>query len=186
MDVAFTAPPPPPCFLPQGEEWHFDYSIRDVCCSVVHGKNDRRHGSSPLTLVFPRGPLVKLMLAHVFAGQRMLTLERGDAMIRLFVTRQGKEFSDATFVHFWRTLMEATDTNGIEYFPPSKARTVFVEDYTSRYGVEPDMWDGAASVMGNCVRQWEASYNPSRRQRLAQKAVEAHAQYSARRMEDAS
>jgi hypothetical protein len=71
-----------------------------------------------------------------------------------------------------------------EYFPPSLARTMFVEDYTSEYGVPPEFWDGAAAIMGNSVAQWGQSYNPSKIRRLAQRAVNAHAAYVEQRRED--
>jgi hypothetical protein len=69
----------------------------------------------------------------------------------------------------------------LKYFPPSIARTVFVEDYTSEYGVEPDMWDGAAVIMGNSTVQWRASYNPSRKRRDATNALSLHEAYVAAR-----
>ena len=43
-------------------------------------------------------------------------------------------------------------------------------------GQRPDTWEGVALVMGNSVAQWKASYNPSRKRRLAQAAVRAHTQ----------
>jgi hypothetical protein len=167
----------------QEEAWYYEYSAHQVSNVVVHGKNDRHQGASPLKFIFPRGPLTKLFLAHVLEGQHILTLERAEPMSRLFVTRLGKEYSDATFSQHWKYLLEGTST--LKYFPPSSARTVFVEDYTSKFGVEPEMWDGAAAIMGNTVRQWGASYNPSRRQRIAQRAVDGHAEYSTRRANEA-
>jgi hypothetical protein len=74
----------------------------------------------------------------------------------------------------------------LKYFPPSLARTVFVEDYTSEYGVEPDMWDGAAVIMGNCTAQWKASYNPSRKRRDASQALKRHEAYVAGRTGNAT
>jgi hypothetical protein len=165
------APAPNPAGL-----WLFDYEKRAVSIVVVHSKNDRRRSNSPLEYTLPRGPLSKLVLAHVKEGHKLLTLEREDSMLRLFVTKQGKEFNDATFCQFWETLMSST-ASGMKYFPPSLARTVFVEDYTSEYGVEPDMWDGAAVIMGNSTAQWSASYNPSRKRRIAGRAINGHEAY---------
>jgi hypothetical protein len=156
--------------------WLYDYEKRAVSIVVVHSKNDRRPANAPLEYTLPRGPLTKLVMAHVAEGHKLLTLEREDYMLRLFVTKQGKEFNDVTFCQFWETLMSGT-AKGIKYFPPSMARTVFVEDYTSEYGVEPDMWDGAAVIMGNSTAQWRASYNPSRKRRVAQRAVRGHEAY---------
>lgn len=167
----------------QSEEWLWDYKTRDIRSAVVHSKNDRHVSHQPISFTFPRGPLAKLMLAHVEQGQHLLTLRRGDLMPMLMVTREENAFSDATFVHYWGSLMASTDTKGLDYFAPSCARTVFVEDYTSMHGVAPELWDGAADVMGNCVAQWAKSYNPSRKARRVQQAVEQHAAYSARRLE---
>ncbi len=93
---------------------------------------------------------------------------------------QGLEYNDVTFRNFWKWAMEKSAPN-LKYFPPSLARTVFVEDYTSEYGVEPDMWDGAAVIMGNCTTQWKASYNPSRKRRNATQALSCHEAYVAAR-----
>ncbi len=175
-------------FTLQGSEpdevWLFDYHKRDVRSTIVHGKNDRGAGASPFEFVFPRGPLVKLYLAHIYSGQKRLTQLQGDRMIRMFVTKQGKAFTNVTFSQFWTGLQESTDTSGMAHFCASRARTTFVEDYTSANGVEPDLWDGAACLMGNTVRQWTASYRPMRRQHIAQRSVDAHAEYCNRRMEE--
>ena len=70
--------------------------------------------------------------------------------------------------------MARTAPASLSYFRPTLARTIFVEDYTSNAGVAPEHWDGAAAVMGNSVRQWDATYNPSKRSRQAQGAVAQH------------
>jgi hypothetical protein len=110
------------------DPWHFDYAKVTIRSVVVHGKNDRR-GDAHSTIEYdlPRGPLMKLMLAHITLGHALLTLEKGDKMVRLLVTAQGREFSDSTFCHYWATLMASTATGGIAYFRPSLARTMFVE-----------------------------------------------------------
>jgi hypothetical protein len=92
-------------------------------------------------------------------------------------------FDDSRFTQYWETTMKST--THIAYCPPSLFRTSFIEDYTSENGVEPDMWDGAACVMGNSVRQWRESYNPSRRSRQARATIAAHSRYVSRRIEDA-
>ena len=174
-DAAAAGPSEAPAPDPAGL-WLYDYEKRAVSIVVVHTKNDRRRNNSPLEYTLPRGPLSKLVMAHVKEGHKLLTLEREDTMLRLFVTKQGKEFNDATFCQFWETLMSST-ASGMQYFPPSLARTAFVEDYTSEFGVEPDMWDGAAVIMGNSTEQWRASYNPSRRGRNARRAIGGHEAY---------
>lgn len=166
------------------EWWFFDYRKRDIRSYVEHHKNDRHGRGGPLEFVFPRGPLLKLFLAHIYQGHQLLTLHLGERMIRMFTTRTGKEFNSVTFVHFWKSLMDTTDTKGVPYFAPSGARTTFIEDYTSTHGVEPAMWDGASFIMGNSPRQWNASYRPTRVGREAQRAVNAHAMYTSARMEE--
>lgn len=168
---------------PDTEWWYFEYSERDIRSYVKHSKNDRHERGGPLEFVFPRGPLVKLFLAHIDQGHHLITRHLGDRMIRLFTTKTGKEFNCVTFSQYWTTLMGTTDTKGVPYFAPSGARTVFIEDYTSKHGVEPAMWDGAASIMGNSTRQWNASYRPTRVGREAQRAVDAYATYTDARME---
>ena len=112
----------------QQDFWHFDYAKVNIKSVVVHGKNDRKGGAhSTIEYDLPRGPLLKLMLAHITLGHALLTLEKGDRMVRLFVSAQGKEFSDSTFCQYWSTLMASTATGGITYFRPSLARTIFVE-----------------------------------------------------------
>ncbi|GAX82647.1 hypothetical protein CEUSTIGMA_g10073.t1 [Chlamydomonas eustigma] len=152
--------------------------------TIVHHKNDRRQQYEkcpPLTFTFPPGVLTMLFLAHIYQGQKVLTQPYGQMTSNLFVSGAGNAFSDQTFVHYWRTLMDNEDTLGQQYFAPSLARTMFIEEYTSEFGMPPEMYDGAASIMGNCVKQWHASYNPSRRKRAAQKAVDAHASFVQRR-----
>ncbi len=164
------------------EWWFFDYKERDIRSYVTHHKNDMHARGGPLEFVFPRGPLLKLFLAHIYQGHDLITRHRGSKMIRMFTTKTGNEFNNVTFVHFWKTLMETTDTMGVNYFAPSGARTAFIEDYTSKHGVEPAMWDGASHIMGNCPRQWGASYRPTRVAKEAQRAVDAHAAYTNARM----
>jgi hypothetical protein len=166
------------------EWWYFDYDERDVRSYVKHHKNDRHGRGGALEFVFPRGPLVKLFLAHIYKGWHVITRHLGDRMIRMFTTRTGNAFISVTFVQFWKNMMETTDTKGVAYFAPSGARTAFVEDFTSKNGVEPAMWDGAAHIMGNTTRQWGASYRPTRVGREAQRTVDAYAAYTNGRMED--
>ena len=60
-------------------------------------------------------------------------------------------------------------------FPPSLARTMFVDEFSAAFGVLPKDWaEGAANIMGNTVEQWKASYAPKRKSRLAQLAIASH------------
>lgn len=58
-----------------------------------------------------------------------------------------------------------------QYFPPIAARSIFVMYFTD---VAPeDMWEGAATVMGNSVRAWNRVYWRDKRQKLVTKVVTA-------------
>lgn len=56
-------------------------------------------------------------------------------------------------------------------FAPTAARSIFVMHFTD---VAPEeMWEGAATVMGNSVRAWNTIYWRDKRQRLVNKVVSA-------------
>ena len=116
-------------------------------------------------------------MTHVVAGRELLTLESAYPARTMFVTEAkegGNAFSPSTLVHYWSTTMSRTAGDfGLEYFPPSKARTTFVEEFSLEHGHAPDLLEGAAAIMGNSVEQWHATYNPTRKRRLAQAAARA-------------
>ena len=153
----------------------FDYETTDIKSIVVHNKTDRRPTINDLEFTIPRGPLLKLFIVHIKAGHAILTADLNTEMLNLFVRENGKDFSSSQFTQMWMMLMSKTAPAGLPYFRPSLGRTIFVEEYTSAAGAPPELWDGAAAVMGNTVRQWNATYNPSRKRRMAQGAVGAHA-----------
>ncbi len=63
------------------------------------------------------------------------------------------------------------------YLPLNKYRSVFVTDRLERPDVPGPSNEGAAIIMGNSVRQWHASYWPTRRQTQARQAVEGMEAY---------
>ena len=136
-----------------------------------HHKTESR-GVAPIEFELPDGELADLLLVHIKKGHKLLTQTTGEACTSLFVTATGKPFENSNFTQYWQKIM-ITSSN-VPYFPPNLARTVFVEQYTSANGMPPEMWDGAAAVMGNHVETWGVHYNPSARKRKAQKAVDAH------------
>lgn len=162
---------------------HGAQELQRVRIKVVHHKTDRREShQGPLEYEFPAGPLTDLLLFHIKEGHRALTGPFGGRKPLMFNSSAGNEFSCVTFCQYWQKAMRDMDTMGQEYFCPSLARTMWVEDYTGENGVDPEMWDGAAAVMGNSVRVWVEAYNPSRKRRAAQKAVNVHEGYVARRL----
>lgn len=155
----------------------FDYDTTDIVMHIHHGKTDKHGNFTPLDFVLPRGTLGMLLLAHITAGQHVIATDDDRYRITyLFLSGGGNHFSDATFCQWWASLLKRTAPD-IEHFPPSLARTSFVEDYTSKWGVPPEMWDGAATIMGNSVSTWLKSYNPSHRRRKAAEAVGLHGRY---------
>lgn len=57
-------------------------------------------------------------------------------------------------------------------------RSLFVEAFTEANPQDHNLWEGAATMMGNSLAAWRRVYNPSRKRRLAQLAVNAHASCS--------
>jgi hypothetical protein len=161
-----------------------------VSLGILHGKNDRRpnRSSYQLEIPVPSGPTAfsECLLVHIRAGRPLLTQEGGEdnAKMRLFVTcKSGMAFSDVTFVQFWHKAMRDTraEAFGVPPFPPSKGRSSFVEAFTDLAGgVEPEFREGASAIMGNTPSQWNASYNPSRRQRSADAAIGIFGAFAAR------
>lgn len=163
--------------------WWFEYDNTTIISHVVHGKNEFRGQGVELTYSLPRGTLTKLLLAHIGEGHKVLTQGTGGAD-RLFVTATGIAFANKPplFTQHWEKIMRRCPiaaAKKIAYFPPVAGRRIFVEGYTSSNGVEPDLWDGAAHVMGTSVRRWGETYNPSRKRRQAQQAVDNHSNYMA-------
>jgi hypothetical protein len=157
----------------------FDYETTDVVLHINHGKTDKHGNFTPLDITIPRGPLSFLLLAHITAGQEVLV--GGDIndpyrIMPLFLSGGGNAFSDATFCQWWKALLKRSAPH-IPHFAPTLARTSFVENYTSEYGLRPEMWDGAAAIMGNSVNTWFKNYNPRHRNKKAQEVVAMHSRY---------
>ena len=153
-------------------DWGSDVADTRVIQFIApHHKTERR-GFSAISFDLPEGIFTKLLLLHIDHGHRILTQYTGDYMPFLFSTRMGKQFSACNFTQYWGILMKSA--KDIPYFPPSLARTSFVDSYTSVFGEEPEAWEGAATVMGNTVKMWNEMYNPLKRGREAQAAVDRH------------
>jgi hypothetical protein len=152
---------------------------RRVRFVIPHHKNERHNSLSGQDIEYDLpsqpNPLTKLLLVHIDEGQSIIqdhcSVERTPF---LFLTNQGRPFtlSKSTFTAYWKQLMDRTAPANVIRFPPSLARKSFVEWYTLEYGEEPDMWDGAADIMGNSVRKWREVYNVSNKKRRMQKAVD--------------
>lgn len=167
------------------DSWpYFDYNKTSIKFVIVHGKNDRRKDGVDLEYMLPRGSLAKLLLAHIVQGHGLLTMLNPLPFTRLFASNEGLKFNDSTFVHYWKNNIDncaIAKQLHIQYFPPSMCRRIFVESYTSAHGVHPSMWDGASLVMGSSTSQWQKTYDPSRKNRLAQASINEHAHYVQRR-----
>jgi hypothetical protein len=159
--------------------WHYGYGRQGLTIFIEHGKNDRRESREfyKVSIDVPDGALVKLLLAHVREGHKLLTHHLPEQQHNLFVTGPGKSFNNVTFTQYWGKLMRAARNRySLQYFPPSLARTIFIENYVACNGREPELLDGAAAIMGNTAAQWQKSYNPSRKRRAAAMAVLQHEQ----------
>ena len=141
-----------------------------------HHKTDRR-GFGAIEFEMPSGPLTRMLLLHIDYGHKLITQCVGDNVKTLFNSRAGQAFSAPTYTHYWKTIMKSATK--VPYFPPSLARTSFVDQYTTLNGEEPALWEGAATVMGNTVKTWMLQYNPLKRARDAQAAVDRHSDFAA-------
>lgn len=149
----------------------------DITIKVVHGKSDRKHQHGGYQVDIPEGLFKDLLLSHIEEGRAALEQEGAgkEACLKLFVSNSGNPFNDATFVHYWRGVMDSARAFGLDYIPPTVARTVFVEDCC--LNTPKQFWEGAAMVMGNTVKQWAQSYNPSRKRRLVESMAANFKQY---------
>jgi len=149
--------------------------LRRIKFFAPHHKTDRK-GFAAIEFEIPSGPLTRMLLVHLDFGHTVITQSHGDGVMTLFNSRVGNSFSAQTYTHYWATIMKSAS---IPYFPPSLARTSFVDEYTQTYGEEPAMWEGAATIMGNTVKTWMEAYNPRKRGRDAQAAVDNHQHFTA-------
>jgi hypothetical protein len=169
--------------------WDAGYATEFFRLHIVHGKNDRRMSAEKYkySVDLPRNDLNALLFIHTKAGRDILTLATHDdePETRLFVSDAGMAFTDATFTQYWGKVMrQGALTHALPYFAPSKARTIFVEAYMGATATDPEVWEGAAAIMGNSPRQWRDSYTPNRKRRLVALAVQRHSQAFASDEED--
>jgi hypothetical protein len=117
------------------DPYGFGRSIRSV---VVHGKTERSAKGCNLTYTLPRGLLTRLLMVHITVGHGRLTNSLEREQPRLFVTvfgkahNHGQAWQDSPFCQAFRKIIDEcplAPLYGIKPFPPSVARTVFVEDY---------------------------------------------------------
>jgi hypothetical protein len=153
-----------------------------ISCITVHGKNERTSVGCNLKLQLPPGDFTDLLLVHIRVGHSILQLESCNPSPYLFNSDKGQNMAERNcdFTAAWGKIMKrcpVAKAMAIPYFPPSKARTSFVQGYRGGMGVDPKMWDGAAACMGNSVRQWDATYDKRKRGRMAQEAVNQHQQW---------
>lgn len=153
---------------------------------VLHGKNDKRilKQAYQVSLTVPDGLLNKLLFIHARDGHALLTQGDGGqaSQGRFFVNpARGQRFDDSGFSNWWKNMMErggAVKTYGVSFFPPSRARNIFVISYRKHNEGEPsDVFEGAAAIMGNSPKQWDASYDMKKRQREADLMMRSFPQF---------
>ena len=163
----------------EGEQLWSGLGVRS---HVVHGPKQERGRFTAINYLFPPGDLTRLMVTHIKYGHQLLVQEQHPPVTALFVGKNGSDIThnDSLFTQLWNGMMvrcPVAASLGLRRFPPNAGRTIFVEAYTGAHGQEPGFWDGAATVMGNSVRQWAASYRPNRLIMGAEQAVFAHASF---------
>jgi hypothetical protein len=86
----------------------------------------------------------------------------------LFISAQGKSFQGLTA---WYKSVHETHNAPYPYLPINTYRKVFVADRLENPDRPGPSNEGAAIIMGNSVRQWQASYWPNKQQKLAHGAA---------------
>lgn len=171
---------------PLGDEEGFQlFGYRDKCLKLTirHGKTDRQVKRDMFRVVvgIPDSDLAKLWMTHIISGRSLLTLECPSPPPTMFMSGYKNPFVASTLIHWWKDTMRTTSI--LNYFPPSKARTIFCDEFRRVHGHNPELEEGAAAIMGNSPEQWTASYTPNRKRRLAQSAVDAVVGYRVARDE---
>jgi hypothetical protein len=87
----------------------------------------------------------------------------------LFISAQGKSFQGLTA---WYKGVHEQHNAPYPYLPINTYRKVFVTDRLENPDRPGPSNEGAAIIMGNSVRQWQATYWPNKIQKLAQGAAE--------------
>jgi len=148
-----------------------------ITIHVVHGKTDRAPRACDIHFKVPETDLKDLLLAHIYYGHEMMTLQ--NQTTKLITSKTGRSLDSVGFSIMWRDIMErrcpVARQMQLQYFPATAARTAFVQDYTGASGVSPDFWDGAAAVMGSSQRQFtDRVYFPYKKSRNAQRSVDGY------------
>lgn len=97
-----------------------------------HHKNEGKGKAEPITYRLPPGKLSIGLQAHILDGHGVMTIE--DPHPFLFTTKSGKPLNDSTLPIWWEKLL--TEVGGITHFPPTKARTIYVEHHMKHNGGE--------------------------------------------------
>lgn len=131
-----------------------------------------------VAFTIPDGLLLKLWLAHVTEGRRLLALSLpdDDAHSKMFMSRASLPFSSSTLVQWWSvTIKNTANMHELEYFRPSLGRKSFTDDYFEKHGHSSDLLYGASAIMGNSEEQLRVTYAPTRKSKAAQRAATATA-----------
>ena len=142
--------------------------------TLPHHKNERRWVA---TITF-KLPLEVCQVMHPLLewGHRLVTewdtISNEDRQHPfLFVDDKGRQFTDATFCLYWKGLLEKAGSHA--QFPPQRLRHIFVDERRGADRVAGPSDRGAAMVMGNSERTWDAIYDIRFHRRHAQHAVDA-------------
>ena len=106
----------------------------------------------------------------------------GDPQLALFLTKDGKAFAALSK---WYRDLHVSHMAPFPLLTLTSYRSVFVADRMEDPSRAGPSNDGAATLMGNTTRQWEASYWKNKRRKEAKQAAkEVHA-YRASHLADA-
>lgn len=103
----------------------------------VHHKTDRRVWRNINYSLASTGVLQDFVLLHLQQGHDVMCSRMG-IQPNLFMSSNGGSFDDALFTLYWGSLLIGKWIPELPpfspYFPPSKARNIYVDYYTSESG----------------------------------------------------
>ncbi|KAK9803908.1 hypothetical protein WJX72_003836 [[Myrmecia] bisecta] len=146
-----------------------ELGVKTLKMDLPHHKNAAAWGGQAIAFTMPP-PLTSLFKRYLKWGHKILTDYQGNEREQLvFVDKQGRPFSDATFCLYWQAWLESRAGVRVS---PQVMRHVFVDGLRSTTDPPPIAERGAAMAMGNSVRTWDAAYDTRFAGRMAQTAID--------------
>jgi hypothetical protein len=155
------------------------FALETFVLDVPHHKNSSRGVSMPKVPI-TCSKLSRLLYCWIEIGRPTIIsyIKSHDANYvdpqTLFITKQGKAFNDLSK---WYRNMHLTHQAPYSLITLQAYRSVFVSDRLENPDRPGPCNEGAATIMGNSVKQWEASYYKNKRIKQAEKATQSMAKY---------